>query len=80
MLNVYSRSGCAYCKLAKEFLTDHDLEFTEYEIDKNISRDEVVNKFPHLKTLPIIEQDETKEVIGSWTELVDWYWADHNNQ
>lgn len=70
MIYVYTRDGCGYCKLAKELLEDRKIEYTELKIDHNITRDEVISKFPNVKTLPIILEDE--KMIGTWGDLVDW--------
>ena len=69
MIEIYTRENCEYCKMAKELLTEHNLSFTEYVIGKDITRDEVVKKFPDKKILPIILEDNI--MIGNYPELLD---------
>jgi hypothetical protein len=38
----------------KEILQNKNVEYTEHEIDKTVSREEVVSKFPNVKMLPIV--------------------------
>ena len=33
MITVYSKAGCGYCTLAKEYLKKHNFEFEEIRID-----------------------------------------------
>lgn len=53
-IEVYTRNNCPRCVLLKEILHKESVEYTEYIIDKTISRDEVLQKFPNQRMLPIV--------------------------
>ena len=53
-IEVYTRPGCSRCVTLKETLKSINVGFAEYVIDENITRDEVVEKFPNCKMLPIV--------------------------
>lgn len=56
-IEIYTRQGCSKCVVLKEILQSKNVEYTEHEIDKTVSRDEVVSKFPNVKMLPIVLVD-----------------------
>lgn len=70
-IEIYSRKGCIYCNQAKTFLQEKNLPFQEYIIDHHVARDEVVEKFPNQRMVPIIVIDDV--VIGSWAEMLDFF-------
>jgi glutaredoxin len=53
-IEIYTRQGCSKCVVLKEILQNKNVEYTEHEIDKTVSREEVVSKFPNVKMLPIV--------------------------
>lgn len=69
MIKLYTREGCVYCNRAKTLLDGNNIEYDEIEIGKTITRDEVIAKFPNIKTLPIVTEDEI--LVGGYDQLVD---------
>lgn len=73
---VYSKPNCPFCDQAKALLKQKNLPYTAINIDvgqpkiegeQYVSRDEVLAKFPGLRTVPhILNGDVT---IGGFTEL-----------
>ena len=54
---IYSTPTCVYCRMAKNFLTDKNIPFIEYDLTKDIQmRDEVVKKTGQM-AVPVIEVD-----------------------
>lgn len=53
-IEIYTRTDCSKCISLKEILRKENVKFTEYIIDENISRDEVIAKFPNKTRLPIV--------------------------
>ena len=54
---IYSTPTCVYCKMAKEFLTEHKIPFVDYDLSRDIEkRDEVVKKTGQM-AVPIIDID-----------------------
>ena len=66
---VYSKDSCPYCVKAINLLETTDLEFQEHKLDKDFSREEILEWFPGVKTFPIIVVD--KKYIGGYNELYD---------
>ena len=64
---VYTKSDCPACINAKHLLNKNDYQFTEKTIGENITREEVMSLFPHVRTVPIIVIDN--KVIGGFKEL-----------
>lgn len=71
---VYSKLGCPSCVNAKNLITQRGDTYSENVIGVDVSRDEFVEMFPTVKTVPyIIEQGNLDRNIGGYTELVEWY-------
>ena len=51
---VYSKENCPLCDAAKKFLDSNKIEYQENMIGKNITREEVLAKFPEATMVPII--------------------------
>jgi glutaredoxin len=69
MFSVYTRNGCSFCEKAKNLLNQNNLQYVEYSIGKNILREEVLQKFPGIKMLPIIV-DVNGTLVGGYEDLV----------
>jgi len=68
MIEIYTKRYCDYCSKAKELLNSFYIPYKEYVIGEDISRDWVLENFPHVKTVPIILKD--KVIIGGYTDLI----------
>jgi glutaredoxin len=55
--------------MAKATFRLQQLEFKEYKLDEDFTRDEVLAKFPDQKTFPFIMIDN--KFIGGYTELTE---------
>lgn len=64
---IYTKDDCPWCVKAKELLDKLDIKYIEYKMGVNITREEIKNKFPKWKTVPIILLDD--KFIGGYTEL-----------
>ena len=54
---IYSTPTCIYCKMTKEFLTEHKIPFVDYDLSQDIEkRDEVVKKTGQM-AVPVIDVD-----------------------
>jgi len=74
MVKVYSTPVCPYCKLAKEFLLQHNVRFEEVDVSKDeAALREMVEKTGQLG-VPVIDIDGTA-IVGfnrkKLTELLD---------
>ena len=60
---VYSTPTCPYCKLAKNFLKEHDIAFTDIDVSTDTAASEAMIKKTGQMGVPVIEiGDET--IIG----------------
>lgn len=54
---IYSTPTCIYCKMAKEFLTEHKIPFLDYDLSQDVEKkDEVVKKTGQM-AVPVIDID-----------------------
>ena len=66
---LITRDECVYCDNAKALLKMNNIKFTEYHMGLDYTREEVLEKYPTQKTLPIVLIND--ELIGGYTELFD---------
>lgn len=64
---IYTKDDCPYCVWAKGLMNQHKIEFTEVEINKDMTKEDFVYLFPDQKTVPLIFINE--ERIGGYNEL-----------
>jgi len=70
-IDVYTRyePPCSYCMATKASLHSKNMEFNEFVIGKDLSSDELKEKFPLARTLPVIMVDG--KYIGGYNELMN---------
>lgn len=57
MIELYSKPGCGVCVKAKSLLNVNGLTFKEYVIGEDVTREQVLERFPGKTNLPIITID-----------------------
>lgn len=57
LIEIYTRSECPLCETAKRMLQEKNVAFNEYMLGVHISREQVLEKFPDAKKVPIIVVD-----------------------
>lgn len=68
---IYTKDNCPYCINAKHLFTTKGLPYTEIRVGKDITREEVLERYPNIKTVPVIietTQDGNK-FIGGYDQL-----------
>jgi thioredoxin reductase (NADPH) len=65
---IYSKDDCPYCDRAKTLLETKQIEYEEIKVGKDITREEFLEKFPNVRTVPQIYLDES--YIGGYDSLV----------
>lgn len=70
MIELYSRRDCRFCEAAKKILEWKNLEFKEYLIGEDISRDDAKLKFPNSSLLPIVVIDGN--IVGGYNDLLNY--------
>jgi len=61
---LYSKLNCNACDVAKDLLKKSNIEFTEYVVGKDISKEELLWVIPGSKVLPQAICDG--KIIGNW--------------
>jgi glutaredoxin 3 len=66
---VYWRESCGYCVAAKRLLDEKGISYDAPLVGRDVSREELLAKFPSMTTVPIIYDNVTDTLIGGYTEL-----------
>jgi glutaredoxin len=56
MITVYTKDNCPACLKLKDQLRSGQREYTEVKIGKDITREEFMEKFPNVRTVPHMVQ------------------------
>lgn len=75
LIEIYTREHCKYCFKAKQELKTRKLFYTEYDLNDEGVRDELLIKAPEASLLPQIFINEVN--IGGYEDLLD-YFDNHN--
>lgn len=62
-ITIYSTPTCPYCKMAKEYMTEKGVAFTEIDVSADQSKAEVMVKKSGQMGVPVIDVDG-KILIG----------------
>lgn len=68
---IYGKDNCSYCEKAKNLLTIKKLEFEYLTLDKDYTREELLDLAPDARTVPQIWLENKGELlyIGGYTQL-----------
>jgi glutaredoxin len=64
---VWSKNQCPYCDQAKALLKLKGIQFEERNIQKDYTREQLLEAVPNARTVPQIFLDD--KLIGGFTEL-----------
>lgn len=64
---VWSKDSCPFCVQAKGLLSQKGIEFEERNINKDWTKDQLLEAVPNARTLPQIFLDD--KLVGGFTEL-----------
>ena len=68
---IYTKDNCPYCVQAKNLFTNKGQQYTEMKIGVDLSREDFMDIFPDVKTVPFIIIDGEK--VGGYDKLIEWY-------
>lgn len=68
---IYTKDHCPYCVQAKNLFSEKAVTYQEMKIGVDLSREEFMEIFPDVRTVPFIIIDE--ERIGGYDRLVEYY-------
>ena len=71
MIDIYTRTDCSFCSSAKQFMKSRNISYNEHLVGRDLTREELIEKFPQMKTVPIIVLDG--RLIGGYMNLVEHY-------
>ena len=70
-VEIYSRSNCSYCDMAKNFFDLKGIDYEVYSADDPDIFKEMLERNPQARTVPQIFIDD--KLIGGYTDLVENY-------
>jgi glutaredoxin-like YruB-family protein len=58
-VTVYTQPDCPPCKIVKEFLRHHQIEFTEFDVSKDkAARNRLINDYQSYSTPTVVVDDQ----------------------
>lgn len=66
-VEVFSRPNCGHCVNAKELLKRNNIQYQEYVIGLDITREEVMERFPGVQQVPVVVINH--QYLGGYQEL-----------
>lgn len=70
MIEIYGKTACAHCDAAKKLCEMKNIEYTYKQLDKDFTRDEVLELFPGARTFPQIKVNGNS--IGGYDNLTKY--------
>lgn len=70
-IRIFSKPDCTYCNQAKNLLNSKGYSFTEFVIGQDVTREEFMESFPNVKTVPYIIVGNNH--IGGYKQLVEMF-------
>jgi glutaredoxin len=67
---IWTKTTCSFCVKAKKLLEKHNISYEERNIEKNWTKQDLLNIVPNARTVPQIFID--KAYVGGYTDLVDY--------
>ena len=68
LVEIYGKTGCPYCEKAKQICETRELKYNYYTLDREYSRETLLEMFPGARTVPQIRIGTTK--IGGYEQLL----------
>jgi len=68
---IYTKDNCPFCVKAKNLFSAKDVSYQEMKIGAELTREEFMEIFPNVRTVPFIIIDG--EQIGGYDKLVEYY-------
>jgi glutaredoxin-like YruB-family protein len=56
-VTLYTTPTCTYCKVAKRYFEEHDVEYEEYDISQDMEKAQRVVEMTRQTAVPVIEVD-----------------------
>lgn len=69
--DIWTKENCPYCVRAKALLEQQGVEYTEFKIGKDATREQLLEIAPSARTVPQIWLEGS--YVGGYTELAAFY-------
>ena len=71
---IYTTSGCPYCQMALQLLTEQQKEFECYALDNQPKLLNEIKSTYNWKTVPVVVEitEGQEKFIGGYTDLVEY--------
>lgn len=82
-IQVFGRATCPSCVQAKNWLASAGAAFSYYEIDRDISKQELLQMFPETKSIPVVVAFGVVHydgLPGAKTAIESFYTMSHEDQ
>ena len=66
-VTIYSKDNCSYCTSAKMLLSSKGIQYNEFKLNEDFTRESLQQLFPSATTFPVIVVDGFN--IGGFTQL-----------
>lgn len=66
-VEIWSKSNCPYCSRAKNILRSNNINFMEKILDRDFTREQLLEIYPTAKAFPVVILDGY--YIGGYTQL-----------
>ncbi len=66
-VEIYSKDACSFCKAAIRLSESRGFDTTVYKLDEDYSREQLFDKFPNVKSFPVILVDD--KFVGGFMEF-----------
>jgi glutaredoxin 3 len=66
-VELYTKPDCPYCTRAKHLLKTMNIQFNEQMLNRDFTREILLEKFPHAKSYPLVVIDGFH--IGGYSQL-----------
>ncbi len=67
-VEIYSKDACSFCMAAIRLSESRGFDTTVYKLDEDYTSEELLDKFPTVKSFPVILVDD--KFVGGYTEFV----------
>jgi len=68
MITIYGKPNCIYCDQAKLLLNSHNLDYDYKELDRDFTREELLELNPNARTFPQVFDGD--RLIGGYDDLL----------
>ncbi len=75
-VEIYSKDACSFCNAAIRLSESQGFDTTVYKLDEDYTREELFDKFPNVKSFPIILVDD--KFVGGYREFANSLAADNS--